>query len=74
MRRTLLSLSILAAIFGCEVNKHYAILPDSPLTPEQQLAVAREDAAACNCGRSVEVDIRALMSELFQFEFDFDIR
>jgi len=61
MLRSILVLSLLVAVCGCEVYSQNAILPailpDAPLTQEQLDAIAREDAESCNCGKNVEVEV-----------------
>ena len=44
---------ILIAVLGCGPTRPTIILPTTALTEEQQVAMAREDAEACNCGKVV---------------------
>ncbi len=50
MRSSLLFF-VLIAVSGCGPTSPTIILPTTALTEEQQIAVAREDAEACNCGK-----------------------
>ena len=56
MLRSLFILTLLVSILGCDVSSQYVILPDAPLTEEQKLAIVREDAESCNCGKSVDLE------------------
>lgn len=44
---------IAVSVSGCGPTSPTIILPTSALTEEQRIAMAQEDAEACNCGKVV---------------------
>ena len=53
-----LPLRLLAVVLlgGCD-SRTNIVLPTTPFTAEQKIAIANEDAAACNCGRDFDENV-----------------
>ena len=47
---------VMIMVCGCNSHSQTIVLPSAELSKEQQIAVAREDAEACNCGHSEQED------------------
>ncbi len=47
--------SIVFCVFcGCDLSTPTVFIPAKPLTEDQMVAIAKEDAVICNCGRDIE--------------------
>jgi len=59
MKRVQVIFFFACLLSGCEPNSPGIYLPTTPLTEEQKIAIAKEDAETCNCGRSNDVEVVA---------------
>lgn len=59
MKRIHLAFIGLCWLSGCELSSPGIQLPTTPLTEEQKIAIAKEDAESCNCGRSFDAQVAA---------------
>jgi len=57
MKRVRLIFIFGCLLSGCELNPPGIYIPTTPLTEEQRIAIAREDAETCNCGRTVDIQV-----------------
>ncbi len=53
MLRLRLLLLAVVLLGGCD-SRTNVVLPTTQFTEEQKIAIAKEDAAACNCGRDFD--------------------
>ncbi len=54
MLRSSLFVLLICLFAGCDGGTQKIVLPTTPFSEEQKIAIAKEDAAACNCGRDFE--------------------
>ncbi len=57
MKRIYLVFIGMCLLSGCELSSPSIQLPTAPLTEEQKIAIAKEDAESCNCGRSIDAQV-----------------
>ena len=59
MIRSSLFVLALGLVVGCDNSSRKIVLPTAPFTERQQIAIANEDAAVCNCGCPFEATVSA---------------
>ena len=47
----------LCVLCGCNLSTPPVFIPTEPLTEDQKVAIAKEDAETCNCGRALETQL-----------------
>ncbi len=57
MKRIYLVFIGVCLLSGCELSSGSIQLPTAPLTEEQKIAIAKDDAESCNCGRSFDAQV-----------------